>query len=93
MNESVSCVGLHRAEASDGRTPLAFRLQLQSMPALLTALTTVARLGCEITSVFAIESEADIGMLAPTRLAHRVEQALAEIIEVIAVSESTRRLQ
>jgi len=69
--------------------PLAFRLELQSMAALLTVLATVARLGGQVTYLLAAEPSATIGLIAPAHVAHRVHLALAQLIEVIEVSEAT----
>ena len=58
---------------------LAFRLELQSMQALLTVLANVARLGCAISQLTAIDSLVNLHIVAPTRLAHRVETCLTQI--------------
>jgi hypothetical protein len=68
--------------------PLAFRLELQSMSALATVLTTVAQLGARIAYVQAAELHATIALLAAPHVAHRVRGRLAQIIETIAVIET-----
>jgi hypothetical protein len=83
----VACLPQHGD--AEGLTPLAFRLELQSTGALLTVLTTMARLGCRTPYVLAAEQQVTIGVLAPPRVAHRVQKCLNEIIEVLAVSETT----
>jgi hypothetical protein len=69
---------------------LTFQLELHSLQALLTVLTTVARLGCRIAHVHTVASQADLGVLAPIHIAHRVRGCLGQLIEVLAVSETTR---
>jgi hypothetical protein len=66
--------------------PLAFRLELQSMPILLTVLANVARLGCSISHVSAKIEFVELAILAPPHVAHRVESCLAQIIGVLAIS-------
>jgi hypothetical protein len=76
-----------RAGAPDGElTPLAFRLELQTTHALLTVLATVARLGGRIAVVRAAEAQAVIGVLALPQTVHRVQRALAQLVEVLAVA-------
>jgi len=73
-------------EAPHDLIPLAFRLELQSMPALLSVLTTVARLGGCVTYVLAAELLVSIRLLAPGRVAHRIQLAFEQLVEVVAVS-------
>jgi hypothetical protein len=58
------------------------------MPALLTVLTTVARLGGLVTSVRAAELQASIHVLVPPQVAHRVRACLGQIVEVLTISET-----
>ena len=69
-----------------GVEQLALRLDLQSMPVLLTVLANVARLGCGLHHVAAANAQAQVVLLAPARIAHRVESCLAQIIGVLSVS-------
>ncbi len=98
MNES-STVATNQKHAGPSRTihalaardlaefkSLAFRLELQSMQALLTVLANVARLGCTISQLTAIDCLVNLHIVAPTRLAHRVESCVAQIIGVLSVS-------
>ena len=68
------------------RAQLAFRLDLQSMPVLLTVLANVARLGCDLHHLSASDAQARVTVLVPVRLAHRVESCLAQIVGVLSVS-------
>jgi hypothetical protein len=97
MNEAATLERpCERAEADTGSAPLppelglvplAFGLELQSMTTLLTVLATVARLGGQVTYLFAAESRATIGLLASRRVAHHVQPTLAQVIGVLAVVE------
>jgi hypothetical protein len=82
----VSPVLQSRGSTSDLR-PIAVALEVQSSAALLSVLTTIARLGCRTTHVYATERQAALGVLAPRRVAHRVLPCLRELIEVVAVVE------
>ena len=67
--------------------PIALVLEMQSSAALLTVLTTVARLGCLTTHIYATERQAALGVRAPRRVAHRLLPCLGELIEVLSVRE------
>jgi hypothetical protein len=83
---SPNCPGSQAGEASDLQA-VALALEMQSASTLLTVLTTVARLGCRATAVHATEGTASLDVLAPRRVAHRLLPCLAELIEVLAVTE------
>jgi hypothetical protein len=61
---------------------------MQTSETLLTVLTTIARLGCRTTHVYATERQAALGVLAPGRVAHRLLPCLRSLIEVLAVTET-----
>ncbi len=67
-------------------TPLAFRLELQSLQALLSVLATVSRLGGRLAFVRADGTQAVVGVLALPHTEHRVELLLTQLVEVIAVA-------
>jgi hypothetical protein len=75
------------AEAGADFQPVALALEMESAAALLTVLTTVARLGCRTTHVHATERHAALGVLAPRRVAHRLLPCLEQLIDVLAVTE------
>lgn len=75
------------AETNDLQS-MALVLEMQSSAALLTVLTTVARLGCRTTHVYATERQAALGVRAPRRVAHRLLPCLQELIEVLCVLET-----
>src|SRR5262249_35267584 len=72
--------------------PIALALEMQSEAALLTVLTTIARLGCRTTHVYATERQAALGVLAPRRVAHRLLPCLRELLDVLAVREAPAAL-
>jgi hypothetical protein len=74
------------AEEDGELTPLAVHLELCSTQGLLTALTTVARLGGRLAFVRAAETQAVIGFRAPPQSAQRIPRVLAQLVEVLAVS-------
>lgn len=74
------------SERNDERTPLAFRLELQSTQTLLSVLATVARLGGRLAFVRAAGTHAVVGLLALPNTAHRVQIVLAQLVEVITVA-------
>jgi hypothetical protein len=76
------------AEAANDFQPVSLTLEMASSAALLPVLTTVARLGCRITCVHATERQAALGVLAPRRLAHRLQPCLGQLIDVLAVTEA-----
>jgi hypothetical protein len=80
------------AEGINDVQPVALVLEMQSSAALLSVLTTVARLGCHTTHVHATERQATLGVLAPCRVAHRLLPCLGELIEVLAVREASAGL-
>jgi hypothetical protein len=63
-------------------------LTLQSPDALVTVLTTVARLGCRLTRGVAVGVRAVLGVLAPTRIAHRIAPLLEQLVEVLDVADT-----
>ncbi len=67
--------------------PLALELQLHAMPALLTVLTTVARLGAMASVVEAIDGRVRLVVETPIHVAHRVPVLLRELVEVMSVRE------
>jgi hypothetical protein len=75
------------AEAGADFQPVALALEMESSAALLTVLTTVARLGCRTTHVHASERHAALGVLAPRRVAHRLLPCLGQLIDVLTVTE------
>src|SRR5205823_3971184 len=75
------------AEDSCDLQPLTLALELQSSSALLSVLTTAARLGCQLTYVHASQRRATLSVLAPRQVAHRLRPCLDELIEVLAVTE------
>ena len=75
-------------ETSSDFQPVALMLEMESSAALLDVLTTIARLGCRITHVYATERQAALGVLAPRRLAHRLQPCLGQLIDVLAVTEA-----
>jgi hypothetical protein len=72
--------------------PVALALEMQSPAAMLTVLTTVARLGCRATRVDATERHAALGVLAPRRVAHRLLPCLGQVIGILAVMEAPAAL-
>jgi hypothetical protein len=70
--------------------PIAMALELQSPSALLTVLTTIARLGAHHTRVLAGERQAVVEVLAPRRVAHRVAPCVEGLIDVLTVSRKSR---
>lgn len=66
---------------------LAFELELQSMTALLTVLTTIARLGGEVSYLLACALRVQMTLLVPGHTAHRVEPLLGEIIGVVSLKK------
>jgi hypothetical protein len=80
------------AETSSDFQPVALMLEMESSAALLDVLTTIARLGCRITHVYATERQAALGVLAPRRLAHRLLPCLGQLIDVLAVREAPAAL-
>jgi hypothetical protein len=53
---------------------------LQSTHPLLTVPSTVSRLGCRLGYFRALDLWADIGVLSPPRVAHRLQNHLGRII-------------
>jgi hypothetical protein len=80
----VACTSV--AEEDGELMPLAVHLELCSTQGLLTALTTVARLGGRLAFVRAAEAQAVIGFRAPPLSAQRIPRVLAQLVEVLAVS-------
>ena len=76
------------AETSGDLEPAALMLEMASPAALLAVLSAVARLGGRITQVYATERQADLRVLVPRRLAHRLLPCLGQLIEVLAVREA-----
>jgi hypothetical protein len=66
-------------------TLLVFELELQSLSGLLTVLTTVARLGGNLTCLEAAQCQARLGVDMPLQVAHRLEGLLGQIVEVLRV--------
>jgi hypothetical protein len=64
---------------------LAFELELQSLSGLLTVLTTVARLGGNLTCLEAAQGKARLGVDVPRQVAHRLEGLLGQLVEVLCV--------
>lgn len=67
--------------------PISLALELQSLTALMTVMTTVARLGCQVRELHAAGQQAVLGVLAPRRVAHRLLPCLGELVEVLRVDE------
>jgi hypothetical protein len=67
--------------------PVAVALELASSSALLTVLSTVARLGCRTTHGHATERGAALGVLAPRQVAHQLLPCLEQLVEVLRVVE------
>jgi hypothetical protein len=63
-------------------------LTLETPDALVTVLTTVARLGCHLSRVEADGVRAVLAVLAPARVAHRVAPLLDQLVDVLAVAEA-----
>jgi hypothetical protein len=80
------------AETFADLQPVALALELASSSALLSVLTTVARLGCRTTHVHATERHAALGVLAPRTVAHRLRPCLGQLVEVLAVLEGPATL-
>lgn len=79
---------LTQAEIQDGFESkcLDIRLELHSMQVTLTVLANIARLGCAISRLAASDNVLDLGIRAPSRVAHRVETCLAQIVGVQSVA-------
>jgi hypothetical protein len=75
------------AEACADLQPIALALEMASAAALLTVLTTLARLGCRTTFVQATERQATLRVLAPRRVAHRLLPCLGQLVEVLTVTQ------
>jgi hypothetical protein len=67
---------------------LDFQLTLQSTSALLTVLSTAARLGCEIHRVHVIDGQARLRLHPPRQVTgHRVAKCLEQVVGVLSISE------
>jgi hypothetical protein len=79
----------HHLEAAE--QALDFQLTLQSTSALLTVLSTAARLGCEIRRLHVIDGRAQLRLHPPRQVAsHRVATCLAQVVGVLSIFELGR---
>jgi len=62
-------------------------LDLQTADALISVLSTIARLGCSTSKINATAREATVQITAPQRAVRRLAPCLRELIEVLAVVE------
>ncbi len=67
---------------------MALDVQMQSPSALLSILSILARLGCDLLQMRSHVTQANFLLRPPTHLRHRVVPCVNELIEVLRVQET-----
>lgn len=74
-------------EAAAEWTTLAIQVEMQSNQGMLSVLVTLARLGCKVERIVQEDCHAELVILAPSRISHRVKPCLFDLIEVLSVDQ------